>query len=202
MEVLDSISLIPGLTGSLASLVMAILDFKDGHILRGFEDALGAIPLQKLFGKGAAKIWDEVLSGLGDAERARKLRHLTDLGTDLADVSKPFRPTEALQGMHLEDMLGEDLVRLDPAKHAHKAGDFINPRTGKSYDGMGGLLDWSKVNLDKFERSIANHLDKECDHIFVDMTGLNREAQERVTRYIEHLDPERYPRVKDIIVKR
>ena len=70
-------------------------------------------------------------------------------------------------------MIGDELVRLDPAKHPTKAGDFISPKTGKSYDAMGGLLDWSKVNLDAFERSVVKHLDKECDHVFVDLTGLN-----------------------------
>ena len=99
MELLDDISLAQGLTGSLASLVKAIFDFKDGHILRGFEDALEAIPLEKLFGRAAARIWDEVLSGLSEAERARKLRHIDELGTDLADLSKPFRPAEALSGI-------------------------------------------------------------------------------------------------------
>lgn len=58
MEMLDAFSMAPGITGDVASVAKSILDFKDGHIAAGFEDALGAIPFEKVLGKSAKELND------------------------------------------------------------------------------------------------------------------------------------------------
>jgi len=237
MEALDDLSLIPGIAGVTASIVKAIFDLRDGNVLSAFEDALGAVPFEKLGGK-TLKLLDDALRGLSEAERSHVLDRLGNVLKDLSDEQAEamvnrlgdlmkgmspeerkqlldhvhelgldlkngqFRAGESLAGLHLETDLGRRLERFDEAAYPNKHGDWIDPTTGETYDAVGPVPDWSKTSLDSFEKSITAHLRKEgLDHVYVDMTGLDAAGKARIRQFIDNLDPQKFPRGKNLMLK-
>jgi hypothetical protein len=63
--IMDTLTMMPGIPGDVASIAKSIFDFKDGHVVAGFEDALGAIPFEKVLGKSAKGLNDLIKGAKG-----------------------------------------------------------------------------------------------------------------------------------------
>jgi RHS repeat-associated protein len=104
---------------------------------------------------------------------------LTRIGTD--QKTGQFRIHEAVAGTHLQEMLGRKIERS-----VHEGDDFIDPKTGTSYDVMGPFPS-DHFNANKIRRSIDKHVRKAGNgsRVFIDGTGLTGD-QRRIIR--DHLD--------------
>ena len=81
---------------------------------------------------------------------------------------------QGVAGEHLENILGRQLEPFDSKVHGKtKAGDFIDPRTGHTYDAL-GPPPAAKFKLAEFEASFVGHLRKSgVTFVFVDLSSLS-----------------------------
>lgn len=113
------------------------------------------------------------------------------------------RPHEADAGLHLEDLLGEQVNFLDEATKARlgKDGDFIHPRTGRTYDAVSAIgprLNTTKEWAD-FTASVKWHMYSKhgVDRTFIDAISLNltqlKQAKDVVAQLVKANGPPRAP---------
>lgn len=85
-----------------------------------------------------------------------------------------FKDAEALHGARLSDYLGVDVVRS-----THVGADFVDPRTGKTYDAM-GPVPTEHFDIRSFSKSLSSHLKKSVDRVSIDGTGLTQQQQQQI----------------------
>jgi hypothetical protein len=96
---------------------------------------------------------------------------------------------EADAGEHIETSLDRALERYDPKVHGqHKTGDFVDPKTGHTYDAVGPVPKAAPFDVKKFTKSIEAHLDKKgLDIMWVDLTGRTAAERAEVLTFINDL---------------
>jgi hypothetical protein len=129
-EFLDDMSMVPGLTGAAASLVNAFFEAKDGHIKGALINALGAIPGERLFGKGA-KYADEVLRGVDGGSDL--LRFTGETSSTAAGRLAHREWTEAAKKSGKFDVVEQKMT--DAAGNVIELPRRVNLKTGKPRKG-------------------------------------------------------------------
>jgi len=118
-----------------------------------------------------------------------ELRRIVPLGTE-AD-KKTFRPGEVVSGVLLERVLGTTLERAP-----HVGDDWIDPRTGTTYDGVLGNMHPRHYSFEIAKRSIIQHVRKATSKIVVDVHRLSASQQAEIKEFVNtELPTEQFSKV-------
>ncbi|MGY1641055.1 hypothetical protein ACI782_07965 [Geodermatophilus sp. SYSU D00703] len=135
---------------------------------------------------------EKALQDLVALEERMRGRRRTALSQDPGGGKRP-RANEGEAGLHLEDLLQEQVIVLDKAtgERLHKEGDFWHPRSGHTYDAMRPLATWLNTAADwaRFEKSLVKHLYEKTavDRTFLDLTGVNAAQARQVRAMVDRL---------------
>jgi hypothetical protein len=102
--------------------------------------------------------------------------HAQELGADPANGGK-FRLGEAQTGLRVEAERGVQLVRS-----WHQGTDWIDLRTGKTYDAIGNF-DERYLKMDQFLSKVEAHARK-ADYVPVDVAQFNPEQRSIIRRFV------------------
>src|SRR5262249_53435782 len=102
-----------------------------------------------------------------------------------------FRAHEADAAEHLEQSKRRNFEPHDEdAPGEKKPGDWIDPVTKKTYDGVGPVPSGVAFNLGEFTAQIQKHiLKQDLDVVFVDLSGRTDVEVQQVLAYIRGLPP-------------
>lgn len=125
----------------------------------------------------------------------RRLELGTDPGRGPKAKAGEFLPHEADAADKIETIYGVRLERVDPNNPQHQklglAGDWFDPVSKKTYDAVGPVPKPNELMNPKqlvgFKESVENHVLKDLDVIFVDLTGIDATIASDILKHIDGL---------------
>jgi hypothetical protein len=159
-------------SGAAAGLVKDLLWFYATTPLSLAE----AANLARAAGQADRIVFDTKLLAEVEAQKELLIRqqtlakqlHFLELGLEPELTKDAFNLIEAEEGAQLEKQPGGKLLR----RYSTRALDWIDPKSGQTYDAVGSFAQGTKYDFKDFLASFRSHFLKKVDKVVLDMRGL------------------------------